>query len=113
MSLLHELRRRARAAVTPVICLCAIVYFGYYMVDGERGLRAYARLSQQIDQVREQVAQTAAARQALEHRVALLRPDGLDLDMLDEQARRVLDEVRPDETVLFLQPAGAQPGKAP
>lgn len=114
MSLRRELRRRARTAVTPVLCACAIAYFGYYMVDGERGLRAYARLGQQIEQVKGEVASVAAVRAALERRVALLRPDALDPDMLDEQARRVLDEVRPDEVVLFRpRPSAPSPASVP
>ncbi len=101
MTLLDEIGRRARTAATPVICACAIAYFGYHLVEGDRGLHTYARLTQEIAQVRQDVAKTAEERRQLERRVALLRPDGLDLDMLDEQARRVLGEVGPDDVVLF------------
>ena len=101
MSLLYELRRRARAAITPVVCACAIAYFGYYLVEGDRGLYAYVRLSGELVKAQETLAQTSAERRRLEHRVALMRPNGLDTDMLDEQARLMLGQVRADEMVIF------------
>ena len=36
-----------------------------------------------------------------ERRVALLRADKLDPDMLDEQARKLLDDVAPNELTLM------------
>ncbi len=101
MGLWYELRRRAGAAVTPVVCACAIAYFGYYLVEGDRGLYAYVRLSGELVKAQETLAETAAERRRMEHRVALLRPNRLDIDMLDEQARFVLGQVRADEMVIF------------
>jgi cell division protein FtsB len=43
-----------------------------------------------------------AERRVIERRVAALRPDSLDLDMLDERARQVLDLVHEDELVIQL-----------
>ena len=40
-------------------------------------------------------------RLALENRVKRMRPDSLDLDMLDERARVVLGFVKPEERVLI------------
>ena len=48
MSLVHELLRHVAAAATPVLCACAIFYFGYHLVEGDRGLYAYGRLVQEI-----------------------------------------------------------------
>ena len=101
MSLVYELRRRARAALTPVLCACAIAYFGYYLVEGDRGLYAYVRLSGELVKAENTLSETSAERRRLEHRVSLMRPNGLDTDMLDEQARLVLGRVRSDEMVIF------------
>jgi cell division protein FtsB len=91
MSIIHEIRRRSRGVVVPVLCAAMIGYFGYHMVEGDRGLKAYARLSAEI-------ARAEAAK--LERQVKLLRSSSLDLDMLDEQARRVLGVIGPDEVVI-------------
>lgn len=101
MSLLFELRRRLRSAVVPALCAGLVAYFTIHAVQGQHGLLAWVQVAQQIERVRTDLAVAQAARAALEQKVALLRPDTLDRDMLDEQVRRVLGYVRPDEFVIF------------
>jgi len=101
MGLWREIRRRSRSAITPVLCAGAIGYFGYYAIHGERGLNAYTRLSAAIEHTKSILTKTIAERRQLEHRVGLLKPDGLDLDMLEEQSRLVLGLARRDEVVVF------------
>lgn len=101
MSVLHEIRYRTRHVLLPSIAICLLLYFTYHAVQGERGLIALWRLSEQLETTRIAVAEVATARQKLERRVTLLRPDNLDLDMLDEQARTVLDLVHPQERVIL------------
>lgn len=101
MRLLEELGRRAPSAIVPVLCACAISYFGYHAIEGDRGLYAYARLSNEVTLVQQALAETALDRRRMERRVALLRADRLDLDMLDEQSRSVLGVVRADELVIY------------
>jgi len=101
MRLWFDVRRRARAAVAPVIASALAGYFLYHLVEGDRGLLAYVRLKQDIQAAETVAAKVRAERVRLERRVALLRPDGLDLDILDEQARYVLGLVHPDDVVLY------------
>jgi cell division protein FtsB len=42
-----------------------------------------------------------AERDALDHRVGLLRPEHLDRDMLDERAREMLNLAGPNEIVIL------------
>ena len=44
---------------------------------------------------------TSAEHQHLAEQVALMRPDNLDPDMLEERARIMLNYVRPDELVII------------
>ena len=101
MSRWYDIRRHLKAAVAPFLCFCAVIYFGYHTVQGDRGLIAYARLSNEIADAREALAKVHTERAALEHRVSLLRPDSIDRDMLDEQARRVLGYSDPDDVVIY------------
>ena len=103
MSLVHELRRHVAAAATPVLCACAIFYFGYHLVEGDRGLYAYGRLVQEIAVAKQALGDATAERRRLERRVSLLRPNGLDTDMLDEQARNVLGVIGRNEVVIIDQ----------
>ncbi len=101
MSALHEIRRHSLAAVIPVICFAAIGYFAYHAMEGEHGINAYTRLTLQIQDTRIALAEVTTERKTLERRVALLRAEGLDVDMLDEQGRRVLGMVGPGDLVIL------------
>ena len=100
MSIIHEIRRRSRGVIVPVLCAGMIGYFGYHMVEGDRGLKAYARLSEEITRAETAYAGVAEERARLERRVKLLRSSSLDLDMLDEQSRRVLGVIGPEDVVI-------------
>jgi cell division protein FtsB len=102
MRLLHEIRQRARHVVLPVLGVCAFGYFAYHAIQGDRGLIAYMRLTQQIDEARVTLAKVRDERRRVEAQVALLQPAALDRDMLDERARAMLNLVRPDEVVIFI-----------
>jgi cell division protein FtsB len=101
MVIVAELKKRARHVVAPVLGACLMGYFGYHLVQGERGLLAWFRLS---DALREAEADGRVVRQerdGLERRVALLRPDSLDRDLLDERARATLNVALPNEIILL------------
>ncbi len=108
MALLNELRQRARQVAAPLLVASVVVYLGYHAIQGQRGIVAWLRLSQQIEQTRSALALTRAEERRLAHRAALLRPDGLDRDMLDERARAVLNLAHPDDLVVFTTP-GPEP----
>ena len=61
----------------------------------------------EVEKNRAEVAALADERATLERRVSQLRSDNLDLDLLDQEARRLLNLGHPDEEVLFHDP---QPG---
>ncbi len=101
MSIVHEIRRRARLIVGPVLGISLCAYFAYHLVQGDRGLTAWLRLTQQVRDARTTLAAVEAERLTLERRVNLLRPEHLDRDMLDERARSQLNLAAPNEIVIF------------
>ncbi len=101
--LLQEIRQRARNVFLPVLGVSALVYFTYHAVQGDRGLIAYVHLTAEIELANEYLTQVGAMRQALETDVALLQPDALDRDMLDERARAVLGLAQGDEVLVLLE----------
>ncbi len=106
MGLKYEIRKRARHAIAPVLFLCFAAYLAYHTVNGERGLIAWAHMTQQLTQVNGDLSRARAERDRLERRVMLLRPDSLDLDMLEERARAVLNYGLPNERV-YVEPRAA------
>jgi cell division protein FtsB len=81
-----------------------IAYFGINAYTGNHGLKARHDLEQQIARLSEELAHAKAERTQWERRVALLRSDRLDPDMLDERARALLNDVDPHDLVLLLDP---------
>lgn len=80
---------------------CLVGYFCYHAVQGERGLLAHLHLEQELRELEAFNDQLEADRRALEARVAQLRPDNLDPDMLEERARLLLNYGHPEDLVLL------------
>ena len=85
----------------PIISTCLVVYSGVPASPGVRGLVTWLQLSQQIVQTRIALALGRGDARKLAHRVALMRSDGLDPDLLDERVRDVLNLAHPDDLVIF------------
>ncbi|HTW50524.1 MAG TPA: septum formation initiator family protein [Stellaceae bacterium] len=106
MIVLHEMRRRARFLVGPLLGLALTSYFVYHTIEGDRGLRAWRDINQQLHVASDQLATVAAERDALEHKVDGLNPNHVDPDLLDQQIRQQLDLVSPGEVIL-MQPSSS------
>ena len=92
--------RRPRLATLLVYGL--VGYFGYHMIDGDRGWLAWQRLELELEASRTELARLESERAELEHRVSLLRRTSLDPDLLDERARAMLSLVGPDDVIVLL-----------
>ncbi len=101
MGLFTEVRARARHVVGPVLGICAVAYFAYHGIHGDRGLIAWWDLSQKVENSRGVLAGIEARRGALAHRVNPLSPGSLDPDMPEERARLRLNYGIPDDTVIL------------
>jgi cell division protein FtsB len=101
------LKRRIRPVLAPVIGASLFAYFSYHAIQGDRGILARFGLEQEIAQAEATLAELRARRAHLEHRASLINPEQVDLDMLDERARAMLNYAEPGEVVLFF---AAQPG---
>ncbi len=100
--LLSALGRRFGMLLPQLIGLGLFAYFAFHFVEGERGVRAYAKLGQDLKAA---WTEEASLRQDLADaraRVAFLSVNGLDLDLLEERAQAVLNYARPEEVVVIL-----------
>jgi len=101
MLVMQEIRKRAGFIAGPVLGISLMCYFGYHLVQGERGLLSWLRLTQDVKLAKSRLADLNNEREALDRRVSLLRPEHLDRDMLDERARATLNLVGPHEIVIL------------
>src|SRR6201986_2094244 len=101
-------RKRLRSILTTlglyVMAALLIGYFGVNAYSGNHGLKAKEDLDQQIATLSADLDSLKRERAQWERRVALLRADRLDPDMLDEQARKLLDYVAPNDLILMDTP---------
>ena len=104
MGLISEVRRRASEIVAPMLGACVLAYFLFHAVQGDRGVLAWVQFNQQIRHAEETLAPIQAERAALAAKIALMRSDNLDPDLLDEQARRVLGFAAPTDLVILYPP---------
>jgi len=78
-------------------------YLGYHLIQGENGAISYFLVSKELEHTNRVLALKTEKRKQLEHRVSLLRGDTLDLDMLAERSRIILNYGREDELVIFYE----------
>lgn len=100
MAFMRAVKRRARAAVPPLIFLSLTGYFGWSATQGERGLQAYVLRQKQLAEAQAQLATATAERDAWQRKVASLSSSHLDTDMLDERARSLLNLADPTDIVV-------------
>lgn len=105
MDVLRDIRRRLRAMMGPLVVACVALYFGYYAIYGDRGVLAMIQLDKKIAETQAILEVEAEKRDQLNRRVALLRPEGIDPDMLEERARILLNFGREDEVIILDRPA--------
>jgi cell division protein FtsB len=98
---------RLRSALT-TLCLYALAalligYFGISAYTGNHGLKARQDLDQQIATLTAELDGVKAERGRWQRRVALLKADRIDPDMLDERARALLGTVDSRDAVMLIQ----------
>ena len=101
-------RKRLRSILTAlglyVMAALLIGYFGVNAFSGNRGLKAKQDIDQQMAALSAELGRLKLERAQWQRRVALLKADNLDADMLNERARALLDYADPHELILMLEP---------
>lgn len=101
MVLFQEMRARARYVIGPVLGVCAVGYFAFHVVHGDRGLIAWWDIKQRVVAARQTLAVARAERETLERWVRLMNPGSLDADMLEERARLTLNYGHADDIIIL------------
>jgi cell division protein FtsB len=101
-------RKRLRSILSAlglyVLAALLIGYFGVNAFSGSRGLKAKQDIDQQLAALSGELNQLKVEHARWQRRIALLKPSGLDPDMLDERARALLDYSHPHDLTLMIGP---------
>ena len=106
-----RLRTILNALALYALAALLIGYFGVNAYSGNRGLKAKEVIDRQSAALAAELDRLKVEHGQWERRIALLKSDDIDPDMLDERARALLDYVDPNELTLMIDqkppPAGA------
>jgi cell division protein FtsB len=109
-------RKRLRSILTAlglyVLAALLIGYFGVNAFSGNRGLKAKQDLDQQMAALSADLDRLKLEHAQWERRIALLKSDDIDPDMLDERARALLDYADPSDLTMMVE-APPRPVAAP
>ncbi|KAA5601661.1 FtsB family cell division protein [Blastochloris sulfoviridis] len=83
------------------VTAAGIAYFAFHGWTGDHGLQAKRGFEIEMARLHDSLAAVRAERAAMEKKVALLRPQSLDPDMLDERARALLNWTHANDLVLM------------
>ncbi|HME86130.1 MAG TPA: septum formation initiator family protein [Roseiarcus sp.] len=100
-------RTRLRSIVLPIAFYLVLGVTSGYLVwgasNGEHGLNAKLKFDAEAAELMAQLSVLKDERARWERRVANLRPESVDRDLLDEEAHAMVDRVAKDEVVIFTE----------
>jgi cell division protein FtsB len=111
MSTRQRKQSKLKPLLLPVCCLFILGYFAYHAVEGDYGLFALGKLRERVASLETELETARAARLQMERHVALVRPESLDKDLIDERARQALNMADAKDIVIFLDPADRRPDR--
>jgi|ERR1700722_10824342 cell division protein FtsB len=98
MRIRRSVTRFFGALVIPAICAASVLYFGYYLVWGSRGVLALTDARARLAVAQQQLADVDTDNARLKHRIALLGAE--DPDIIEEIARDQLLGTTPGQVAV-------------
>jgi cell division protein FtsB len=92
---------KSKSSAVLVILMLLCSYFTYFAIRGDRGLLKYLSLRNQVAEAQKMSDNYNRRRNELEQKVSLLSSNSLDLDLLDERARAVLNVIGDNEFIII------------
>ncbi|CAN0597845.1 unnamed protein product, partial [Laminaria digitata] len=83
MGAAHEIKRRSRRMIVPIVGALFVCYFLVHAFHGDRGVLAWMHLQKQVSVAERTLSETRSVRMSYDQRISLLRSEHLDADMLD------------------------------
>ncbi|WP_457796822.1 septum formation initiator family protein [Methylocystis sp. S23] len=103
---MHRLGAFLRSLILPLTLYCVAgavaSYFVWHGVNGQRGLKTGEEYEQKLAQLRMERDTLKFQRMQWESRIALIKGENVDADILEEQTRKSLGRVHKNDVVILL-----------
>lgn len=97
----EEQKTTWQRVIGPVFACLITIYFVYHIFQGERGVISWFVLSKKVQEETSQLKLLEEEKEFLKRRVSLLNPNNLDLDILEELARKLLNYAKTNEIIVY------------
>ena len=84
----------------PLFAVAFLAYFGFNALNGSLGLWSLNSMEADAVALKARLDDLKTEHEAIDTKVASLRPESLDADFVDVEARTALNMLRPDEVVI-------------
>ena len=101
MGLYSYIVAKSKSSGFIVLLICLFCYFTYFTIKGDRGLFTYISLQDKVAEAEKISIEYARQRNDWEQKVKLMSSSSLDLDLLDERARTILNMIGEDEFIIL------------
>lgn len=98
----YRVRKKITNSLQILFFVGLVSYFLYHALTGDRGLFTLIKNTAKLQELQIELDSFRAERFKTEHKVEILRPDSLDLDLLDEQARNLLSYAKNNEMIYII-----------
>lgn len=95
-------RNNLKSVFSNLIWVCIAGYFVYHIVIGGRGVISWTILSREANDLESELTKVKKENEFLNNKIKGMRSDSLDLDLLEEQAQRILGFCYPEDTIVLL-----------
>ena len=95
-------RQGIKSLFIHLLWISIALYFVYHIIIGARGIISWGVLSREATQLERELQELKSANYFLENKVKGMRSESLDLDLLEEQASKILGFAYPNETIVLL-----------
>lgn len=81
----------------------SLLYFSYHLFNGDHGLISLVEIKDKIAQSKIDLNNVTSEKLIISHKTNLLKEQSLDIDILDEQVRRILGYAGENEKIIILK----------
>lgn len=96
----NDYRKSRKTIINIFIIVLIATYMSYHILNGNRGIFALFDIKKSVETNRVKLEEIEKNKELLSKRIFFLRPNNLDIDILEERAKAVLNMICEDEVVV-------------